>query len=130
MGGIGVANNADSDSLRRSAQPSYSMNSDRFTPFFVPEFGWLFLILATGMAVAEMRGDGERSTRNYARENAPFGLLRFLRIGFAASLVVMGIGLLIRSEMVSDVGLALGALTLIPAGLIARRFKSDRTEVR
>ena len=106
------------------------MNDAKFTPFFVPEFGWIFLVLAAGMFMWEVGGRADRWTRAYVRDEAPLGLLRMLRVGFMASLAVIGIGLLLQSTLITDLGLGLGALTLISAGSIARRFRREENGSR
>jgi hypothetical protein len=102
------------------------MRSSEYTPFFVPEFGWVFIALMLAALLSEINGSAERHTRKNLRPDAPFLLLRMIAITFIAAGVAIGVGLLIQSEGVAKAGLWTAVPLMAAFWLIAQRYKTEK----
>jgi hypothetical protein len=94
-----------------------------YTPFFVPEFGWVFLILSAVALTSVISGSTERHMKRNLAQHAPFRLLKGILVGAFLCGVAIGVGLLVQSEVVAKSGLWTAVALLAAFWFVGQRYR-------
>lgn len=93
--------------------------TENFVLLVFPEVGWIGVAIAVGGCISELRGVGERVTRQNFVDDAPLGALRIIRIAIFVGCLFLGIGLLLQSRTLFSWSLAIEVLVfLVLIGMI------------
>ncbi len=104
------------------------MRLSDYTPFFVPEFGWVVIVLTLAALISEFNGSAERYMRKNFLPSAPFRLLRVVAIGAFLCGFPMGIGILLQFEGMAKVGLWTSVALVTAFWLIGQKYRSGKRE--
>ena len=105
-----------------------AMKPAEYTPFFVPEVGWVFLALTLAALVSEINGSAERHMRKNHRSDAPFLLLRIIVLAVLPCGVAIGVGLLIQSEGLAKAGLWTAVPLMAAFWAISQRYRTEKRD--
>ena len=98
-------------------------------PYPLPQLGWLFVLGAVALLVAELRGHFGARVRAQVGPQSPLGLLALFRVGWALSLLPFGWALLVgRRDLLLPIGLVSAAILGVGAALVHHYRRRDSTE--